>query len=725
MATKVFKYALALVVMLSFFGVLGLFGIGVKRVLASFNAESQNAYNSLTSGTLLMSDLIGTNQCLSSPNSVSSITTNSQICSDYPLAQNINSSNDVQINNTGSLLPNSASISTPSSCGVQDFIDSAGNDIALASGTMNYLQPGPTNLGSNSYAVDLNGTNGYGETLSYIASPGPQTFSIAAWFNTTTDGSVIGFTNSQSNTGQSNWDRQLWIDNTGHLVFGLYPNGIYELKSPNTYNNGTWHFVVVTVTDTTVNKATVKMFVDGVHVAGTNKDETLPPPPPGTPPGVNYPAQVYGGWWHLGWSNATQGWPDGPTNPYFTGSLSQIAIFNSVLSGAKITNLYSQTSTTSYDNLIQSYGPYANWTLQDNPISSVYTGTVGATNFSTFFDYSNNPGTNTGTGQGTFSVNSNGPLGGSSTIFNGTSYIKTDSGPPTSFYASPGPQTFSIATWFNTTTDGSIIGFTNSQSNTGQTMWDRQLWIDNTGHLVFGLYPNGIYELKSPNTYNNGTWHFVVITVTPSAPNFGTVLMYVDGNLVAGNINDETYLNGATDPAQVYGGWWHLGWSNAPQGWPDGPTNPYFTGSLSQIAIFNSKLTSADVSTIYGSADLAQYATNVTGAVASSNSYWPLTQIAQSGLPCNYVGLTISDLSDSACVYPVSSSACPNYPVVSGLSVNEPLNINLGKFQFSSFAIGNIPSTMLNLHATVSWQIQSLAGNFTATLIHNSGFVYI
>ncbi len=466
MATKVFKYALALVVMLSFFGVLGLFGIGVKRVLASFNAESQNAYNSLTSGTLLMSDLIGTNQCLSSPNSVSSITTNSQICSDYPLAQNINSSNDVQINNTGSLLPNSASISTPSSCGVQDFIDSAGNDIALASGTMNYLQPGPTNLGSNSYAVDLNGTNGYGETLSYIASPGPQTFSIAAWFNTTTDGSVIGFTNSQSNTGQSNWDRQLWIDNTGHLVFGLYPNGIYELKSPNTYNNGTWHFVVVTVTDTTVNKATVKMFVDGVHVAGTNKDETLPPPPPGTPPGVNYPAQVYGGWWHLGWSNATQGWPDGPTNPYFT-------------------------------------------------------------------------------------------------------------------------------------------------------------------------------------------------------------------------------------------------------------------GSLSQIAIFNSKLTSADVSTIYGSADLAQYATNVTGAVASSNSYWPLTQIAQSGLPCNYVGLTISDLSDSACVYPVSSSACPNYPVVSGLSVNEPLNINLGKFQFSSFAIGNIPSTMLNLHATVSWQIQSLAGNFTATLIHNSGFVYI
>lgn len=110
-------------------------------------------------------------------------------------------------------------------------------------------------------------------------------------------------------------------------------------------------------------------------------------------------------------------------------------------------------------------------------------------------------------------------------------------------------------------------------------MWDRQLWIDGRGHLVFGLYPNGIYELRSRGRYNDGAWHFVVITVSPGTTNNqGSVLMYVDGALAAGRVNDEAYFPGQppNDPAQVYGGWWHIGWSNAITGWPNPPANAYF-----------------------------------------------------------------------------------------------------------------------------------------------------
>ena len=290
--------------------------------------------------------------------------------------------------------------------------------------------------------------------------------------------------------------------------------------------------------------------------------------------------------------------------------------------------------------------------------------------------------------------------------------------------SSPGPQSFSIAAWFKTSTDGSIVGFTNSQTNSGQSTWDRHLWIDNTGHLVFGLYPNGIYELTSPGTYANNAWHFAVITVTGSTATQGSVYMYVDGNLVAGSNNDETYFGG-TQPAQVYGGWWHLGWSNASQYWPDGPTNPYFTGSLGQIAIFGSVLTSGQVSNLYASSTASQYESNVTGGVASSNSYWTLESYNSSTVPCNDIGVTIGDTANGTCVYPVLSSPCPSNAAVGGLDLTENLNSSLGNIVFTAYAYGVVPTNIVNLHATVAWKLQTDYGSFSATLLHDSGFVYI
>ncbi len=458
------------------------------------------------------------------------------------------------------------------------------------------------------------------------------------------------------------------------------------------------------------------MYVDGNLVAGSTNDETLPGSAGGNP------AQVYGGWWHLGWSNAGQGWPDSPTNSFFTGSLSDVTIYPKVVTLANITTLYAQTSETNFITAADLLTPNSFWSMQDTG-TNLYTGSIGASN-PTFLDESNNPGTNTGNGIGTFSLDPNGVLGSPATLFNGTSYIQTSTGPPTAFYSSPGPQTFSIAAWFKTTTSGSIIGFSNSQTDTGQSSWDRQLWIDPTGHLVFGLYPNGIYELKSPNTYNDGNWHYVVVTVEPVNATNATVQMYVDGNLVAGSTNDETLPGSAGgNPAQVYGGWWHLGWSNAGQGWPDSPTNSFFTGSLSDITIFSSVLSTANDSQLYAQTSQVNYLNAVRGTVASSNSFWPLTAVVNSNIPCNYIGLTIS--GSSSCIYPNYSGSCPSTPIAAGLFINEPIPTTLGSLVFTTGLVTNPPPTCLNLHVSVGFQIETQNGGFYATLNHLYGYVLL
>ena len=62
--------------------------------------------------------------------------------------------------------------------------------------------------------------------------PGPQTFSIEAWFKTTTNdgGKIVGFGNAQTggssannnaSPGSSNYDRHIYMMNDGQLVFGV------------------------------------------------------------------------------------------------------------------------------------------------------------------------------------------------------------------------------------------------------------------------------------------------------------------------------------------------------------------------------------------------------------------------------------------------------------------------------------------------------------------------
>ena len=61
---------------------------------------------------------------------------------------------------------------------------------------------------------------------------GPNTFTAEAWFKTTTTsgGKILGFGNAATGDS-SNYDRQIYMDNTGRLYFGVYPNGVQTLNT--------------------------------------------------------------------------------------------------------------------------------------------------------------------------------------------------------------------------------------------------------------------------------------------------------------------------------------------------------------------------------------------------------------------------------------------------------------------------------------------------------------
>ncbi len=702
-----------LLVPLSLLGVIALVSGSLTAYGGNFTGQIAGP-GSFQSGTQLLSDTIGGTNCLSSPNSSAGITSNHATCTTYPLATAIGSASTTTLGNQGSVAPTSASVATGGTCGVQQFADTsaAGSNTGLPLGGATFGATGPTPFTDSPRSVAFDGSTGWGETLSSLAMP--ANYTLMAWIKPSAlNGVILGATSTQSDVAATDNDRMVWIDAAGRLDFG---NDVTTLRSTaaSALTTGTWYFIVATKSTTTG----MTIYVNGVAnntVASAGAKATL----------------NYNGFWHLGWGGAVgSAFSNLPTTDFFAGDIADTAVFPTALSAAAVTTLYGQTTQAAFSAQVVTDAPTSYWALQDTG-NSLYTGAIANVTANgggtTFRDSSNNPGTNVGTGQGGLGVDLSGPIGDTATTMNGTTgWIQTAVGTPTAFYASPGPQTFSIAAWFKTTTSGSIIGFTNLQTNAAPGTWDRQMWLDPAGHVVFGVYPNAVFEVNSSATtatdYADGNWHFAVATVAPVSATVGTVLLYVDGSLVAGSVGDETIT--ASQPAQVYGGWWHLGWSNANNGWTDGPTTGYWGGSLGQIAVFPSALTAANVASIHSAASPSSYLTAVTGGVATSNAFWPLDEGAQpASPPCTYIAVTVQ--AGSVCVYPIATGACPSVPPSNWLSMSSSIPTALPALKFTTAASGAVPATAVGLHVSVPWTVTDGASGFSSQLLHNSGYVLL
>lgn len=168
---------------------------------------------------------------------------------------------------------------------------------------------------------------------------------------------------------------------------------------------------------------------------------------------------------------------------------------------------------------------------------------------------------------------------------------------PSAQVASPGPGTFSIEIWFRTNTGGGkLIGFGNNRTGASDT-YDRHLYLDNSGHVVFGVFPNAVKTVISPDTYADNQWHQAVATLSPTTANAPKgMALYVDGDVVDSDTSVTT--------AQSYAGYWRIGYDNL-NGWGTSqPSNSYFKGQLAFATAYNTYgLSAAQVAQHFAAGD--------------------------------------------------------------------------------------------------------------------------
>jgi hypothetical protein len=193
-------------------------------------------------------------------------------------------------------------------------------------------------------AVNFNGTSQCLYENANFATTGytPNTFSLEAWFRATTkvNGVVIGFGATRDSPAESNWDRHIYLDRDGRIVFGVYPGAVKIVYSSSTggsngdgnYADSNWHHVIATLST-----AGEKLYVDG-QLAMTDATVTT--------------AEQVSGYWKVGcgnlqnWQNAATAAKGDVTNldysgpSYFSGQIQYAAVYSAALTAAQVLQHY-------------------------------------------------------------------------------------------------------------------------------------------------------------------------------------------------------------------------------------------------------------------------------------------------------------------------------------------------------------------------------------------------
>ena len=183
-----------------------------------------------------------------------------------------------------------------------------------------YGARGPRCAVGQQSAITLDGTNGAVWTPTLVTNP--QTFSEQIWFatTTTTGGKLIGFGDGTGGAQSGNYDRHVYMTDTGQLSFGVFDGATHVVTSPASYNDGDWHLAVATFSAGTG----MRLYVDGA-VVGRDTTSTV--------------AQNFAGYWRIGYDNVNT-WPAQPSSYHFAGSLAHAAVYGSVLSASQVSGLW-------------------------------------------------------------------------------------------------------------------------------------------------------------------------------------------------------------------------------------------------------------------------------------------------------------------------------------------------------------------------------------------------
>lgn len=170
--------------------------------------------------------------------------------------------------------------------------------------------------GSRAYTFNGSSQWTYADRL----RPTPSSFSVEAWFRTTTTrgGKIIGFGNNTTHTSGT-YDKHVYMTNAGRLVFGVYTGTTRTITTSAAYNDGAWHHMVATQ-----GPGGMRLYVDGA-LRSSNATVTS--------------SRNYQGYWRIGYDNLNN-WPSAPSSYYFAGSIDEAAVYPAALSAAQVAQHY-------------------------------------------------------------------------------------------------------------------------------------------------------------------------------------------------------------------------------------------------------------------------------------------------------------------------------------------------------------------------------------------------
>jgi hypothetical protein len=347
-------------------------------------------------------------------------------------------------------------------------------------------------------------------------------FTVAAWFKTSTnfasDAFIVNKGGVGSDSSGQNLNYGIWMTSTEKVKAGFETSSGADqyVTSVNSYNDGQWHYAVVT--NDGVN---VILYVDGIQV-GSKSTGGSSPETSGTKPvrvGAN--------------SRIT------PPGNFFTGEVDEVRLWNNDLTSSQVITAFE-----------------GNFNGLPAPVLHLPFGTGGGGgyNFAPSF------------------------------VANGATFNDT----PDS--ASLRLNQFTVATWFKTSSNFGADAYIVNKGGVGS---------DSSGqNLNYGIWMNSLENIKvgfetgtgadqyvtSTLKYNDNQWHYAVVT------NDGAnVILYIDGQSVGSKATAGASPESiGTKPVRV-------GANSRVT-----PATNFFTGEVDEVRIWNSALSAAQVSAIFG-----------------------------------------------------------------------------------------------------------------------------
>ena len=175
-------------------------------------------------------------------------------------------------------------------------------------------------------AASVNGSGSASAAANNGFVRAPNTYSVEAWFKTTSTsgGQVVGF--GDVPTGSSyRHDRQVYLNASGKLVYYLDQSGTSRsITSPKSYNDGAWHHVVATLSS-----SGMVLYADGAKSASWSSITS---------------GRAYGGFWRIG-ADLLPG-TTATTSKYLSGSIDDVAVYPTALSLAQVKDHYADSGRT-------------------------------------------------------------------------------------------------------------------------------------------------------------------------------------------------------------------------------------------------------------------------------------------------------------------------------------------------------------------------------------------